>query len=62
LGPDVFRPEIVARRASSPQVKFGRTSAPFRPQAWQVKRGSISDSRTSSGQLSPLIAVEWLHL
>jgi hypothetical protein len=32
------------------------------PQAWQVKRGSMSDSRTSSGHLSLLIAVERLHL
>jgi hypothetical protein len=50
------------RRASSSQWKFGRTSAPFVPQAWQVNRGSISDSRMSSGHLSPLIAVQWLHL
>jgi hypothetical protein len=31
------------------------------PQAWQVKRGSMSDSRASSGHWSPLIAVQWLH-
>jgi hypothetical protein len=51
-----------ARRASISQSKFGRTSAPFVPQTWQVNRGSISDNRTSSGHLSPLIAVQWLHL
>jgi hypothetical protein len=31
------------------------------PQAWQVKRGSMSDSRASSGHGSLLIAVQWLH-
>jgi hypothetical protein len=56
--PDVCRPEIVARRASSSQLKFGRTSAPLWPQTWQVNSGSRSDSRTSSGHLSPLIAVQ----
>ena len=44
------------------QLKSGRTSAPRLPQAVQTKRGSISDSRTSSAQASPLIASEWLHL
>jgi hypothetical protein len=29
--------------------------------AWQVNRGSISDSMLS-GHLSSLIAVQWLHL
>jgi hypothetical protein len=42
-------------------VKFERTSAPFWPQTWQVNSGSMSDSRTPSGHLSPLIAVEWLR-
>jgi hypothetical protein len=41
--------------ASSP--KCGLTSAPRRPQAWQVNRGSRSDRRTSSGHRSPVIAV-----
>jgi hypothetical protein len=30
-------PRLTARRAASSQPKSGRTSAPFRPQAWQVK-------------------------
>jgi hypothetical protein len=38
-----------ASRASRSQRKLGRRSAPLVPQARQVKRGSISDSRTSSG-------------
>jgi hypothetical protein len=59
--PDVCRPDNLARRASCSQSKFGRTSAPFRPQVWQVNSGSISESRTSSDHLSPLIATEWLH-
>ena len=42
------------------QLKSGRTSA-RRPQAWQTKRGSISNSRTSSGQWSAFIATLWLH-
>jgi len=53
---------IVARRASPSHWKFGRTSAPLWPQASQTNSGSRSDSRTSSDHLSPLIAVEWLHL
>jgi len=53
-----------AGRALGPrsQSKLGLTSAPLWPQAWQVNRGSRSDSRTSSGHRSPLIVVEWLHL
>jgi hypothetical protein len=31
------------------QLKSGRTSAPRLPQAAQINRGSISDSRVSSG-------------
>jgi hypothetical protein len=31
------------------------------PQALLVKRSSISDSLASSGQASPLIAMEWLQ-
>jgi hypothetical protein len=58
----VCRPEIVARLASSSQLKLGRTSVPPWPQTRQVNCGSMSDSRTSSGHLSPLIAVEWPHL
>jgi hypothetical protein len=42
-------------------LKSGRTSAPRLPQALQVKRGSTSESQTSSGQLSPLIAIEQLQ-
>jgi hypothetical protein len=61
-GPDACRPLLTARRAASSRPKSGRTSAPFRPQAWQVNSGLMSDSRTSSGHLSPLIAVPWLHL
>ena len=30
--------------------------------ALQMNRGSRSESRTSSVHLSPLIAVQWLHL
>jgi hypothetical protein len=48
---------IFARRVSSSQSKFGLTSAPRRPQALQMKRGSRSESRTSSGHRSPLIVV-----
>src|SRR3984893_16985007 len=44
----------VARRASSSQLKFGRTSPPLWPQAWQVNRDSRSDRGTSSGHVSPL--------
>jgi hypothetical protein len=43
-------------------VKFGLTSAPRLPQTPQLKRASISDSLTSSGHRSALIAIEWLHL
>jgi hypothetical protein len=39
------------------QWKSGGTSAPRLPQAEQVKRGSISDNRTSSRHRSPLIAM-----
>jgi hypothetical protein len=41
------------------QSKSGRTSAPRVPHAVQIKRGSRSDSRTSSAQASPLISIEW---
>ena len=34
-------------------------SAPRLPHTLQVKRSSISDSLASSGQASPLIAMEW---
>ena len=55
VGPDVCRPvDNVARRAPSSRPKSGRTSAPFRPQAWQVNRGSMSESRRSSGHWSTL--------
>jgi hypothetical protein len=43
-----------------PQLKSGRTSAPRLPQAVQVKRCSMSDSRTSSGRRSALRATLWL--
>jgi hypothetical protein len=43
------------------QLKSGLTSAPRLPQAAQTKRGSISDSRTSSGQRSAFIAMLWLQ-
>jgi hypothetical protein len=62
LADQAFHSCSLARRASSSQLKFGRTSAPFWPQTWQVNSGSRSDSRTSSGHLSPLIAVQWPHL
>jgi hypothetical protein len=39
----------------------GRTSAPRCPQALQMNFGSRSDSRTSSGHRSALIAIEWLQ-
>jgi hypothetical protein len=42
-------------------LKSGRTSAPRLPQAEQVKRSSMSDSLTSSGQQSALTATEWLQ-
>jgi hypothetical protein len=44
------------------QLKSGRTSAPRLPQGEEMKRASTSVSRTSSGQWSPLIAVEWLQV
>jgi hypothetical protein len=44
------------------QLKSGRTSAPRLPQALHTKRGSISDSRISSGHRSPFIVTRWLHL
>jgi hypothetical protein len=40
-------------------LKSGLTSARRLPQAAQTKRGSMSESRTSSGQPSLLIAIEW---
>jgi hypothetical protein len=43
------------------KLKYGRTSAPRLPQAWQMNRSSMSDSLTSSGHGSPLIAIEWLQ-
>jgi hypothetical protein len=36
---------------------FGRTSAPRLPQALQTKSGSMSESRTSSGQRSALVSM-----
>jgi hypothetical protein len=42
-------------------AKRPRTSAPRFPQALQRNSGSMSESRTSSGQRSPLTVVEWLH-
>src|ERR1700758_3136465 len=44
------------------QLKSGLTSAPRLPQAVQVKCGSMSDNRASSGQLSPLMVTECEHL
>jgi hypothetical protein len=38
---------------------IGLTSAPRCPQAGHVNFGSKSDSRTSSGHRSALIAIEW---
>jgi hypothetical protein len=43
------------------QRKSGLTSAPRLPHAEQTNRASISDSRTSSGHWSALIAIEWLQ-
>jgi hypothetical protein len=43
------------------QLKSGRTSAPRLPHDEQVKRGLMSDRRTSSRHASPLIATEWLQ-
>jgi hypothetical protein len=40
------------------QSKSGRTSAPRLPQASHIKRGSISESLTSSGHLLALIGSE----
>jgi hypothetical protein len=48
-------------RLGLPQLKSGRTSAPCLPQAAQTNRGSRSDSRTSSGHSSALIATQWLQ-
>ncbi len=39
------------------QLKFGRTSAPLLPHALHAKGASRSDSRTSSGHRSALIAI-----
>jgi hypothetical protein len=50
-----------ARSRFNAQSKSGRTSAPRLPQAVQTKLPSISESRTSSGHLSPLTAVQWLQ-
>jgi hypothetical protein len=44
------------------QLKFGRTSAPFWPQAWQVNSGSISGRRMLSDHRSALIAIETRYL
>jgi hypothetical protein len=42
------------------QLKSGRTSAPRLPHALQMKRGSMSDSRMSSGQGAPMADFERL--
>ena len=52
----------LVRAAGLSQSKSGRTSAPRLPQAPDVKRGSISESLTSSGHLLVLIATKWLNL
>src|SRR5882762_8405404 len=39
----------------------GPTSAPRLPQTVHTNRGSISESRASSGQPSAMTAIEWLH-
>jgi hypothetical protein len=57
-GTDYRKP--IALTGTLSQLKSGRRSAPRLPQVLQVKRGSISDSLTSSGHASPLIAIEWL--
>jgi hypothetical protein len=46
----------LVRAAGLSQSKSGRTSAPRLPQAPDVKRGSISESLTSSGHVLALIA------
>jgi hypothetical protein len=43
------------------QLKSGRTAAPRLPHIEQTKRGPRSESLTSSGHRSPLIAIEWLQ-
>jgi hypothetical protein len=53
--------EFMGAGQSRVSTSSGRTSAPRRPQAWPVNRGSISESRTSSGHLSAVIAVQWLQ-
>jgi hypothetical protein len=48
-----------ARRLPKPMLaceNFGRNSAPRLPQRLQVKFGSMSESRTSSGQPSALVS------
>jgi hypothetical protein len=52
----------LVRAAGLSQSKSGRTSAPRLPQAADVKRGSISESLTSSGHVLALIATKWLNL
>ena len=54
----MLRGSSLVNLADSTDFQLGRTSAPRRPQAWQVNRGSRSDRRTSSGHRSPLIAVQ----
>jgi hypothetical protein len=50
------RPRMVHLPGQSPAARPRRL-----PQAAQVKRSSMSESRTSLGHRSPLIAVEWLR-
>jgi hypothetical protein len=55
------RPTVSHLTGFSFQLKSGRTLVPRLPQTVQVNLPSISDSRTSSGQRSALIATEWLQ-
>jgi hypothetical protein len=49
------------RWAAHNALPIGPHVGPRLPRARHTNRGSISDSRTSSGQSSPLMAIEWLQ-
>src|ERR1700722_19569996 len=54
---EFHQPVPILAGANSPQ-----TSVPRFPQSLQTNSGSMSESRISSGQRSPLIWIERLHL
>jgi len=60
-GPGLPHPECPHGRGRRSSSKAGLTSPPRLPQAVQMQRDSMSDSRISSGQRSAFTAPEWPH-